>query len=99
MERLYPLFPVEVSQSQTNIGSEKFFGLKKNYGAEEILGPQKFLVFKLLVQWNFGFQKFLGPNISCIQKNVGSKTNFLSEKMIEKNMWSEKNFGSEKILG
>ena len=37
LERLYPSSPVEVSWSQTNMGSEK------DYESEDILGPQKIL--------------------------------------------------------
>ena len=35
LERLYPSPPVEVSESQTNIGSEKNVGSEKKYGPAE----------------------------------------------------------------
>ena len=39
---------MEVSESQTNIGSKKDFGSKKKHLSEEILGPQTILRLKTL---------------------------------------------------
>ena len=46
LERLYPSSPVEVSKSQTNIGSKKNlgpkrFGVHKNFGSKKNFGPTK----------------------------------------------------------
>ena len=58
---------MEVSKSQTNIGSEIKFGSEKDMGFKEILGPKKFWVEK-----KFGSKNILGPKKIGVCKNLGS---------------------------
>ena len=53
LERLLPSSPVEVSKSQTYIGSEKDFGFEK------LLGPKKLLPKKVSAQKILGQKKNL----------------------------------------
>ena len=64
LERLYPLFPVEVSQSQTNIGSKEILGQIKHkkkkiqiavpniFGLNIFLGLKKFSQNRVSNSWD-----------------------------------------------
>ena len=97
-ERLYPSFLVEVSKSLTNIGFQKYLGLKKLV-VKKILGMKQKLDFfwsnnfcipiRLWVQIIFGLKNFCLKNI-LVRKHFGSKKNLGLKSLVHKNQGQKK---------
>ena len=76
--------PVEVSKSQTNIGSKEILTRTK------LLGLKKLVKKINLYLKNFELKHFLGSNKITGQKVVGPK-----KHLFLKNFWVKKSFGSK----
>ena len=74
--------------------SKKMVDLKKILGQREILGHNKFWVWK-----NVWSEKFAGPIKILVQKNLGPKNFGAKRFWFQKNGGPKKYFGPKEILG
>ena len=115
LERLYPLSPVEASESQANITSEEMLSPQtilclKTVGSKEIVDTKEFWA-KINFRSKYNFETNFGPKRN-LEKKIGVWRKFLVQNffsLIEnirstnnfgfRIFWVQRNRGSKKNLG